>query len=305
VGTWTDHVYEFAAPISNGAPPSITLSGLEAPTGVTLYGGSLWVFDEESSDVYQYTPVPTSNSASPPAAVLTTTEAIEGAFDSSGNLWVGEYTGVVAEYSSPVHSGESSSATLTTTFAEVASLAFDGAGNLWVSSPRNTGGVSEFTAPLTNGETPKTPITISSDDSIWGVTIDPSGNIWLGDYIDAAVYEFSGLAAPFGPTQGPVLLPAVIPKHLTFNFPGEPSLVGNLVSTWGIGVIYSVPGYNAATDTNPNDFSFCSIAAQNGMQVSGFVSIAPGSNATELFVSVWYSTVTSAQGWPSEPACTS
>jgi ligand-binding sensor domain-containing protein len=305
VGTWSQHVYEFAAPISNGASPSVTLSGLVEPTGVTLYGGSLWVFDEEASSVYQYNPVPTSNSASPPAAILTPPGAIEGAFDSSGNLWVGEYDGTVAEYSSPVHSGESISATLTTTFAEVSSVALDGAGNLWVASPRNSGGISEFTAPLTNGETPTTPITISSSDSAWGVTIDSSGNIWVGDYIDRAVYEFSGLAVPFAPAAGPVPLPAIIPKQLTFNFnaPNTPTIIGNVVGLWGNGVMYNLPGYKAATDIDPYDVAFCTLPSGGGISITSFVSVAPGNNATELFVSYYYNTVTSAQGWPTEPAC--
>jgi hypothetical protein len=124
------------------------------------------------------------------------------------------------------------------------------------------------------------------------------------DQWDAVGVAFNSGGAP---APNPAPLPAVIPKQLTFhfNFPNAPTLVGKLVSAWGIGVMYNVPGYSVATDINPYAVSICYLPSQNGMQVSGFFSTTPGNNSTEIFVSYYYSTVSSAQGWPTEPTCTS
>jgi sugar lactone lactonase YvrE len=284
VGSFASNVYEFDAPITNSEAASATLGGLSEPTGVVLLQGNLWVFSL-SSDVYEYAPEPSTNVASPPAAILTPLEPIEGAFDSSGNLWVALYNGGINEYASPVHSGEAVTATLNTPGGfEVSSLAFDGAGNLWIGTPRNSGIVAEFQAPLTNGEAATSMITIASSDSIWGVTIDQSGNLWVGDYWDNAVYEFSGLASPFVPTynnQPP--LPGVLPKHMTLNFGNAKPIIGNLVSAWGIGV-----------DKSPYMIGICNNAANSTMTIRGFSQLSSGNNATEFLAVDWLSLNTSA-----------
>jgi hypothetical protein len=105
----------------------------------------------------------------------------------------------------------------------------------------------------------------------------------------------------------PPKLPPVIPNQLTFNFnfPGAPTLIGHYVSLIGGVVLYNVPGYNATADVFPYAISFCYIPDYNLVRISGFFSVGPGANSTELLVSNWNSVVTNAQGWPAEPDCSS
>lgn len=309
VGTWSTSVYEFSAPIANGASPSVTLSGLNEPTGVTLHQGNLWVFSYGSSSVYQYSPEPTANSATPPTPILTpSSEPVEGAFDSSGNLWVANYSpATVSEYAGPVQSGESVSATLSVTgAADLSSLAFDGAGNLWVAAPYNSGVVTKFAAPLTNGEAGTSEITISSSDSIWGVSVDTAGNVWVASFSDSAAYEFSGLASPFN-SQAPSPLPSVIPTTLSFYFTGSSTngqMTGKLVSVEGDSILYNLPGYSPSSASSPFAISVCYLASEGLMRVTGFTTYQAGFNSTEILVSDYSSFLTNAQGWPTEAACT-
>ena len=120
-------------------------------------------------------------------------------------------------------------------------IAMDGAGNLWVGT-EGTGLVDEFTAPISIGESGVAKITVSSFDSIWGVSVDSMGNIWVGDYVDNLVYEFSGLAQGSSPSSPPSPLPPVIPTTLTFAFSSfsgtaPAPIVGKLVGVEGAGIL--------------------------------------------------------------------
>ena len=254
------------------------------------------------------------------------------AFDASGNLWVADlYNDRVTEFTTPFSTDQAASlvlgqssfntavaATTATGFSQPSGVAFDSSGNLWVAEENNNRVMGFFSsAGFSTGEaasivlgqssfTTSTAATTATGMSYpWAVTADKSGNLWVADYTNNRVLGF-GVAAP-APAPNPAPLPAVIPKQLTFhfNFPNAPTLVGKLVSAWGIGVMYNVPGLNAAVDINPYAISICYIPSQNGMQLSGFYSATPGNNSTEIFVSYYYSTVSSAQGWPTEPTCTS
>lgn len=122
-----------------------------------------------------------------------------------------------------------------------------------------------------------------------------------GDWASAAL-ELNLAASP--PVQH-VSLPPVIPQTLTFsfNFANSPNLSGRLVSLYGNGILYNVPGYNSSTDIFPYVLSFCSVPGANEIQISGFGSAGPGNNSSEIFVSNWVMTLTSSQGWPTEPTC--
>jgi streptogramin lyase len=311
VGSFSSgHVLEFDAPITNLEAPSVTLGGLDDPAGVTLYQGNLWVFDYGAGNIYKYVPEPTSNIASPPAAILVQESAFEGAFDSSGNLWVGSvFGGGIDEYAAPVTSAEAVSGTLTTPLQgegdELTSLSFDGAGNLFVGNSIPSGVVAEFASPVHNGEAFTTPITISSSDTIWGATIDQSGNIWVADFIDSTVYEFGGIASGSAPTSPHIAppLPTVIPKDWTYNFKNSSSIVGKEVGLWGYGVMYNVPGFNPKVDFYPYAVDICNNVSNSTISISGFFQYGQGNNATEFFVYNWSSIHTPSAGWPSELAC--
>jgi sugar lactone lactonase YvrE len=256
------------------------------------------------------------------------------AFDSTGNLWVADlYNSRVTEFTTPFTTDEAASivigqagfgtsgaATTATGLSEPSGIVFDASGNLWVagytdarvtSYDKGSGFTDGEAASVVFGQSLFTTSTEATGASgmggPWGLAIG-ANNLWVGDYADNRVVGFSGFLSPSGaPNPGPVPLPAVIPKHLIFNFntPNAPTITGNVVGTWGNGVIYNLPGYNATTDINPYDVAFCTLPSGGGISIISFVSVAPSNNATELFVSYYYNTVVSAQGFPTEPACAS
>lgn len=107
------------------------------------------------------------------------------------------------------------------------------------------------------------------------------------------------------PSPPPSTLPPVIPStvNVNFNAGGGSQLTGSLVGPYGPGLLYNFPGYNSATDGLPSAISVCYMASSNLEVISGFFSVGPGNNSTELLLSNWSSFVSNAQGWPSEPAC--
>jgi sugar lactone lactonase YvrE len=142
--------------------PAMTLNacGSTSVTGPNALAfdaqGNMWVADVDSSDVYEY-----------PASVLTGT---------------GQVT------SEPVKQSRPGIATQY--------LAFDGGGNLWVSGGNQV--VRLSTSQLAAGGssspvtvTPSSSVTVSGSTALEGVAFDDSGDLWLVDNSNAAVYELS------------------------------------------------------------------------------------------------------------------
>lgn len=134
---------------------------------------------------------------------------------------------------------------------------------------------------------------------MYALAIDSSGNVWVGAHNTESVYEYAGLASH----HSRITLRAVIPQHVMVNFQGGTSIVTNLVSQYGQGALYNLPGYNPANDPFPSTIGICFIASNDTVGVSGFAQLAPGNNATELLTTNWVSITQSANGWPEEPAC--
>jgi hypothetical protein len=109
--------------------------------------------------------------------------------------------------------------------------------------------------------------------------------------------------ASVGGQTNPPPLPAVIPKHFTFNFKNSSSIIGNEVSTWGFGVMYNMPGFNPKVDFYPYAVDICLNPNNSTISISGFFQTGTGGNATELFVYNWGGINTPSAGWPSESAC--
>ncbi len=233
----------------------------------------------------------------------------------------------VVEFATPFSTGETESAVIgqslfttgassltATGLAEPAEIAFDKAGNLWVPEYGTNNRVTEFTAPLSTNEAAsgvlgQTSFTTTSsgttatqfDEGVWAIGIDKSNNVWAADYSNNRVLGFGG--AGYTPPSGPNTLPPVIAKHLTFNFVGAPSIVGNLVTQYGGALVYNVPGFNPSVDLYANTFSACLSSGPGTITLAGFTNMLIGPNATEFIVYHWYTISTSAQGWPTEPSC--
>jgi sugar lactone lactonase YvrE len=131
------------------------------------------------------------------------------AFDSSGNLWVGNINSIV-EYtkSQLAQSGTPTPAvTLTSTSSYSIDvpdgLAFDKSGDLWVANGGGNysgdhGSVVEFTpSELAASGSPTPAVTISPNvgntnlDKPYGLAFDGSGNLWVANYGSDSVVEFT------------------------------------------------------------------------------------------------------------------
>jgi sugar lactone lactonase YvrE len=142
------------------------------------------------------------------------------AFDSSGNLWVGDAGGNrVLEYKAPFSTHEAASvvigqssftslspATTATGLSTPNGVAFDSSGNLWVVDTSNNR-VLEYKAPFSTGEAASLVIgqssftvndyTITNSTSLnspYGLRFDSSGNLWVADLLNGRVLEYK---APF------------------------------------------------------------------------------------------------------------
>ncbi len=190
-------------------------SGLAGPQWVIIdSSGNLWVGEFWNSRVLEFKPpFATGMQASvvigqPNFESSTTDQGLGGlAFDSSGNLWVGDYIhNRVLEFKPPFSTGMLASlvigqknfttARLATTkdgLVRPYALAFDRSDNLWVYDGGNLR-VLEFNPPFSNGmsaslvigqtnfETSRRSVSqngLSNDEG--DIAVDPSGNLWVGD----------------------------------------------------------------------------------------------------------------------------
>jgi sugar lactone lactonase YvrE len=212
--------------------PALTARGLDNPSGLAFDpSGNLWVADEGNNRVLEYTPAfSTGMNASlvigqPNLTTGTAALSASGlyypyylAFDNkSGNLWVADTdNNRVLEYTHPFSTGKSASLVIgqpdftTGTPALTASgldfpsgLAFDPSGNLWVADEGNNR-VLEYTHSLSSGMSAQLVIgqskfttsaaatTASGLYNPYGLTFDKSRNLWVVDYNNNRVLEYSG-----------------------------------------------------------------------------------------------------------------
>ncbi|SHO44739.1 putative NHL repeat protein [Nitrosotalea sinensis] len=193
--------------------------------------GNLWVVDEYNDRVLEYTAPFSNGEAATTVigqpnfttnnCVTTATELCvpyDLAFDSSGNLWVTDQDNKrVIEYTTPLSTGEAAttvigqpnfttntSALTATGFIGPYGIAFDSSGNLWVTDqPGNR--ALEFLkgTGFTNGEAATTVIgqpsfttgtgalTATGLNNPYGIGFDPSGNLWIVDFLNDRVLGYS------------------------------------------------------------------------------------------------------------------
>jgi sugar lactone lactonase YvrE len=209
-----------------------TSTGLNSPSAVAFdSSGNLWVADSGNERVLEFeAPFTTGEAASlvigqtdfaSSGSAITSTGLFYPsglAFDSSGNLWVVDSDDCrVLEFTAPFTIGEAASLVIgqtdfTSSGCETTStglrypsgLAFDPSGNLWVVDSGNNR-ILEFTAPFTTGKAAS--LVIGQTDFTsggWATTSTgltgpiglafDSGNLWVADYWNSRVLEFT---APF------------------------------------------------------------------------------------------------------------
>ena len=243
-----NRVVEYKTPFSNGMsattvlgePDMNTSTGgtsattLSCPSGVAFDSqGNLWVADYDNSRVVEFKPPFTSGMAASLAlgqadlnSSTCTTSATglcfpwEGlAFDSKGNLFVGDYSNCrIVEYEPPFSTGMAASTaigqpdlnsstcgTTASTLDSPLGLAFDSNGNLWTGDYVNSR-VLEFTPPFTSGMSASLVIgqadftssgsstTASGLSDAYDVSFDTKGNLYVADTGNSRTLMFS---APF------------------------------------------------------------------------------------------------------------
>ncbi len=215
-----------------------TKYGLAKPVGVAFdHSDTLWVFDGGNYRVLKFNP-PFSNGMSassvigqpnfetskPSASQSGLSNTHSGlAVDPSGNLWVGDKSRML-EFRPPFRIGMNASVVIgQATFATAKASAGrsglsgdqgvtpDSAGNIWVSDTQNNR-LLEFEPPFSNGMgaslvigqqdfNSSPPASSQSGFSApIGSAFDSSGNLWVTDYFNNRVLEFSSTVVPEFPT---------------------------------------------------------------------------------------------------------
>ncbi len=266
--TGENRILEFQAPFSNGMSASLVIGqtnfttssslpgcqvssgqttcagSLEGPTGLAFdSSGNLWVVDSENNRVLEYNP-PFSNSMNASLAIGASSLTVTGngpgqnqlnlpdylAFDSSGNLWVTEFSSIL-EFPTPFSTGMNASIIIgqpnftsdvslcntcfplrSSLLSTAEGITFDSSGNLWVADNLN-GRVLEFNPPFSTYMNASLAIgklnltSISNGCSVgylacqsslsgpWGVSFDSSGNLWVSDTGDNRILEFGPATA--------------------------------------------------------------------------------------------------------------
>jgi len=280
-----NRILEYTTPLTTGKAASVVLGQLNftygtlnqggtVPTAITEdfpqgiafdSSGNLWVADSGNNRILEYTtPLTTGKAASVvlgqlnftygnsnqggtvPSAI---TEAFpQGiAFDSSGNLWLGDSSNSrILEYTTPLTTGKAASVVLgqsdfthrspnqgggstpsVTGVAGPQGIAFDSSSNLWIADSGNNRTL-EYTTPLTTGKAASA--VLGQSDFTTGIsglsqnklnlhltvfngpTFDSSGNLWIGDENNNRILEFvlgPSPSIPEFPIGGIVLMFAV------------------------------------------------------------------------------------------------
>lgn len=244
--------YSAAQLRTTGAPSPITT--LTFPSSANTYNidpsdavvdsaGDLWIANENSNDVVEYTPASLAASGNPtPAVTITMTTDSAGPialrFDAHHDLWVlNQYAATVVEFT-PAQLASSGSPTPTVTIIvgqseppsnELGSnplgLAFDPAGNLWVANSSEATIAKYSTGQLTTSGSPTPSVTITpqlsttlNDSAVVapsGLAFDSQGNLWVGG---SELYELSATALTATGTVTPIRW--LTPPHAPHGFYG-------------------------------------------------------------------------------------
>jgi hypothetical protein len=175
------------APHANGdvAPAANFTNGSFGPTTMAFDpSGNLWVANENTSDIFEFTKAQLgTHSPLPAVTIFAESGALANpfgmAFDRSGNLWVvSNAWSRVYEYtkSQLANSGAPTPATTISGFTSTPlSDAFDAAGDLWVSTDTS---IVEFSKAELATASPAPTITISSSGGAQ-LVFDSSGDLWI------------------------------------------------------------------------------------------------------------------------------
>jgi hypothetical protein len=129
------------------------------------------------------------------------------AVDPAGNLATGDFAGNITIFNGPITGSAPASATFKNGAATVVpQLVFNSAGDLFATT--NSNKINVFTHPLTSASTPSQVITNVNLTSTFGVVLDSSNNLMVGNLPNAAGSNLLVLAPPY---TGLPIATAVVP----------------------------------------------------------------------------------------------
>jgi sugar lactone lactonase YvrE len=175
-------------PNANGdvAPEASFTNGMYGPTTMMFDpSGDLWVANENTSDLFEFTKAQLAmHNPVPAVTIFAESGALANpfgmAFDRSGNLWVvGNNSSRVYEYTKS-QLARSGGPTPHTTISDLPNtpifgVAFDASGNLWVSTVKSA---VEFPKAELTKANPAPTVTISSSGGAQPV-FDSAGDLWM------------------------------------------------------------------------------------------------------------------------------
>ena len=165
------------------APPASQVPGAAVPAG-------LWVSDINANVVTDFHAPPASTPTTVVAKGLTHPEAL--AFDSRGNLWVGDGgpSPAILEFAAGgLAAGSGPAAVIDTRGTSPEGLAFDSAGNLWVAA--GTALVEFGAGALGHNPSPSKVITSSVLDGPCSLAFDPLGrSLWVANFNNRVLLEY-------------------------------------------------------------------------------------------------------------------
>jgi sugar lactone lactonase YvrE len=238
--------------------------------GITFdAAGNMYVADQ-ASHVYKYAP---SGSGFTLAATFTVqSNPQQVAVASNGDIWVtGAGTDTLNQYSSTGVLKQS----IALVWAE--GIAIDGAGNIWAGSELSNS-ISEYSS---SGQLLQSiSMTAAHLNTVWGLTIDAYGNIWVTDITGTTINKITGAAVgvrggfasvnttPDAPTNLAAATVGHTTMKLTWNYQTSPTT--QFICTASNGATATVTGTSCSLKGfdlyNPGSYSFSVIAVVDGVQ---------------------------------------
>ena len=186
---------------SSPVTPWVTISSNVGPTNISNpiglgidKGGNLWVASRNRKEVVRFAPTQLSLSGSPMGSVVFSNTAADGlsdpwglAFDSAGNLWIGnESTNSLSMFTPAQQVAGGAVAPAVNLVPQVAfgrptGLAFDATGKLWVGDTANGTVFSLTPAQLSAGgnQTPDVILTLPGSGFVTSLAFDGAGDLWV------------------------------------------------------------------------------------------------------------------------------
>ena len=207
------------------------LDGLQLGAGAAAPTPTLYVNNYTGNTVLNFPLSATGNVA--PAAIVSNDGSGSVAqpwgevLDVHGNLWVGNYSGSISEFtpSQLASSGTPAPAVALQDPGGPSGLVFDSNGDLWVTHD-GTGGVVEFSASqLTSSGTPTPAVSLTGSqlaDPV-GLTFDAAGDLWVASRSGGQLLEFTPaqLAASGSPTPAVTISGLGSTRSPTFDAKGD------------------------------------------------------------------------------------